>query len=67
MISNNRDFTQCLPLNKSSPLKTKDKPYRLSDGNGLYLYVPVSGTKVWQMRYHFLGKKRFTLWVKCQI
>ncbi|WP_063656760.1 tyrosine-type recombinase/integrase [Candidatus Arsenophonus triatominarum] len=47
-----------LAVKQVESAKTKDKPYRLSDGNGLYLYVPISGIKVWQMRYHFLGKEK---------
>lgn len=31
--------------------KAKDKPYRLGDGGGLYLYVRKSGTKAWECRY----------------
>lgn len=29
----------------------KDKPYRLNDGNGLYLWVATTGVKSWQYRY----------------
>lgn len=38
--------------------KPKDKPYRLLDSNGLYLYVPISGKKVWQLRYKIDGKEK---------
>ncbi|MDE1476432.1 Arm DNA-binding domain-containing protein [Xenorhabdus bovienii] len=38
--------------------KPKEKPYRLSDINGLYLYIPLSGKKVWQLRYQFGGKEK---------
>jgi integrase len=31
--------------------KPKDKPYRLGDGGGLYLYVRKSGAKAWECRY----------------
>jgi len=37
--------------------KPKDKPYRLSDGNGLYLLVQKSGSKLWQLRYRYLEKE----------
>ncbi|HGJ5858567.1 MAG TPA: tyrosine-type recombinase/integrase [Arsenophonus nasoniae] len=47
-----------LTVKQVESAKAKDKPYRLSDGNGLYLYIPVSGVKVWQMRYQFLGKEK---------
>ena len=36
--------------------KPKAKPYRLADGDGLYLYVPLSGASSWQFRYR-LGDK----------
>ncbi|WP_200927099.1 tyrosine-type recombinase/integrase [Citrobacter portucalensis] len=53
----------CGPLNRSflkqiEAAKPKEKPYRLLDGNGLYLYVPVSGKKVWQLRYKIDGKEK---------
>jgi hypothetical protein len=37
----------------------KDKPYRLADGEGLYLFVAPSGAKSWQFRYK-LGEKQQT-------
>lgn len=37
--------------------KPKDKPYRLSDGDGLYLFVQRSGSKLWQLRYRYLEKE----------
>src|SRR5688572_32532214 len=37
----------------------KDKPYRLADGEGLFLFVAPSGAKSWQFRYK-LGEKQQT-------
>ncbi|MFD9900932.1 tyrosine-type recombinase/integrase [Mesorhizobium sp. NPDC059025] len=37
--------------------KSKDKPYRLADGDGLYLLVQKSGSKLWQLRYRYLDKE----------
>nr|WP_230880547.1 Arm DNA-binding domain-containing protein [Commensalibacter melissae] len=37
--------------------RKKDKPYRLNDGNGLYLNVSRSGTKSWRVRYKFNSKE----------
>ncbi len=37
--------------------KAKEKAYRLSDGDGLYLLVKPNGSKLWQLRYHFLNKE----------
>lgn len=38
--------------------KPKDKPYKLPDGGGLYLQVTASGSKLWRMKYRFLGKEK---------
>ena len=37
--------------------KPRDKPYRVSDGFGLYLLVQPSGSKLWQMRIKKHGKE----------
>ena len=47
-----------LTVKQIEAAKPKDKPYRLLDANGLYLYVPVSGKKVWQLRYKLSGKEK---------
>ncbi|SMF58175.1 protein of unknown function [Pseudomonas sp. LAIL14HWK12:I11] len=31
--------------------KPKDKPYKLTDGKGLYLEVKPNGTKAWRYRF----------------
>lgn len=31
--------------------KTKDKPYKLADGGGLYLEVMPTGSKLWRMKF----------------
>ena len=38
--------------------KQRDKVYRLSDGSGLHLAVKPSGSKLWQLRYRYLGKEK---------
>jgi len=38
--------------------KAKDKNYKLSDGNGLYLLVTNSGGKLWRFDYRFAGKRK---------
>jgi len=35
--------------------KPKTRPYKLSDGEGLYMLVQPSGSKLWRMKYHFGG------------
>lgn len=47
-----------LTIKQIDAAKPKDRPYRLLDSNGLYLYVPVSGKKVWQLRYKIDGKEK---------
>ena len=37
--------------------KPKDKPYKLSDGGGLYLEVAPSGGKWWRYKFRFGGKE----------
>lgn len=35
----------------------KNKPYKLSDGDGLYLLVQPSGSKLWRLKYYYVGKE----------
>ena len=44
--------------------KSKDKPYKLSDGAGLYLLVNPNGSRYWRLKYRLHGKeKTFSLGV----
>lgn len=36
----------------------KDRPYKLPDGGGLYLSVQPNGSKLWRMKYRYLGKEK---------
>ena len=38
--------------------RPRDKPYKLSDRDGLYLLIKPSGTRYWRMNYRFHGKQR---------
>ena len=38
--------------------KPRDKPYKLTDGGGLYILVQPGGSKLWRMKYRFLGKEK---------
>lgn len=38
--------------------KAKNKPYKLSDGGGLFLWVQPSGGKWWRYKYRFAGKEK---------
>jgi integrase len=49
-----------MPLAATSVLKAKPrlKPYRLADGQGLYLEVVPSGSRYWRLKYRFAGKEK---------
>ena len=38
--------------------KPKEKFYKLTDGDGLYLHVTETGGKLWRFRYRFDGKEK---------
>lgn len=38
--------------------KPKDKPYKLSDGGGLYLLVNPNGSRYWRLKYRVDGKEK---------
>lgn len=38
--------------------KSKDKPYKLTDGNGLHLFISPIGSKLWRYKYQFEGKEK---------
>lgn len=38
--------------------KGKDKPQKLSDGEGLFLLVQPNGSRLWRMAYRFAGKQK---------
>ncbi len=38
--------------------KPKDKDYKLSDGEGMFLLVKKSGSKYWRLKYRLLGKEK---------
>src|SRR5882724_9319840 len=38
--------------------KPKTKPYKISDGEGLFLLVTPTGSKYWRLKYFFAGKEK---------
>ena len=38
--------------------KPTGKPFKLADGGGLFLSVQPNGSKLWRLRYFYLGKER---------
>jgi integrase len=39
-------------------LKSRDKAYKVSDFEGLFVLVKVNGSKLWQFKYRLFGKER---------
>lgn len=35
-----------------------DRPYKLADGEGLFLLVQRNGSKLWRLKYRFRGKEK---------
>ncbi len=51
--------------------KPDKKPYKKSDGDGLYLLVMPEASKLWRLAYRFAGKQKTissvrTLWLRWQ-
>ncbi|HFI5326081.1 TPA: tyrosine-type recombinase/integrase [Serratia liquefaciens] len=38
--------------------KSQDKPYKLTDGGGLYLLVNTNGSRYWRMKYRVMGREK---------
>lgn len=38
--------------------KGREKPYKLTDGDGLFLYVTPNGGRYWRMNYRHMGKQK---------
>ena len=38
--------------------KPREKPYKLTDSGGLYLHVQPGGSKLWRLKYRYLGKEK---------
>ena len=38
--------------------KPRQKPYKLTDGGGLFLLVQPNGSKLWRHKYRFEGKEK---------
>ncbi len=38
--------------------KARGKPYKLSDGDGMFLYVHTNGSKYWRFKYRYNGKEK---------
>jgi integrase len=38
--------------------KPQAKPYKIADGEGMFLFVSPSGSKYWRLKYHFGGREK---------
>lgn len=38
--------------------KPAEKPFKLNDGKGLYLYINTSGGKLWRFDFSYNGKRK---------
>ena len=38
--------------------KPREKPYKLFDERGLYLFIPTSGARLWRLKYHLHGREK---------
>lgn len=49
-----------MPLTDSAikTAKSKEKPYKLSDAQGLYLEITPNGSKLWRLKYRIAGKEK---------
>ena len=49
-----------MPLTDSAikTAKSKEKPYKLSDAQGLYLEITPNGSKLWRLKYRVAGKEK---------
>ncbi|HVX10259.1 MAG TPA: integrase arm-type DNA-binding domain-containing protein [Pirellulales bacterium] len=48
----------CLSDAKARNAKPRPKPYKIADGDGLFLVIMPSGSKYWRLRYFFGGKEK---------
>ena len=51
-------YRQMLTVTATNNAKPKDKPYKLTDEKGLYLFIQSSGSKLWRFDYRFGGKRK---------
>ena len=38
--------------------KPRSNPYKISDGEGMFLLIAPSGSKYWRLKYHYAGKEK---------
>lgn len=53
-----RRYPQMLSDMQCRKAVARPKPYKLSDGHGLFLHVMPNGSKLWRLKYRFGGKEK---------
>src|ERR1700682_3597822 len=43
---------------KARNAKPRSKPYKIADGEGLFLFITPTGSKYWRLKYFFGGKEK---------
>ena len=38
--------------------KPKEKPYKITDGKGMFLFAHPNGSRYWRMKHYFAGKEK---------
>lgn len=57
-MSRQRHFNYTLTPTRLNNAKPKEKPYKLTDGGGLYVQIECGGAKTWRYQYVLDGKRR---------
>ena len=57
-MSRKRHFNYTLTPTRLNNAKPKEKPYKLTDGGGLFVQVMPGGSKTWCYQYSLAGKRR---------
>lgn len=52
------NIKMALTNNEVKNAKPREKAYKLSDGDGLFLLVAPNGSKYWRLKYYFDGKEK---------
>lgn len=47
-----------LTLRQIQSLRPRSKPYKIYDGNGLFLLIQPNGSRLWRFRYRLYGRER---------
>lgn len=55
-----RNYTPKIMLTntKIKSLKSKERPYKMGDANGLFIYVTKNGRKYWRQKYRINGREK---------